>query len=189
MKANKVAAVYAQSLLELAQEKGDPDVIRQELDSLKSVFIAYPGFLIFFQSPRISQKQKMQLLDQSFSSYYDKFLINLLKLLIRKRREGQILNIIEAYQSLLDDKNNRMHIWLKTALEADEAFITQIEKIITEKFSKKAIVHNEVDESIIGGLLLRVGDYVADISVRNELEKIRQRIISSEMRSDKVYEN
>lgn len=189
MKANKVATVYAQSLLELAQEKNDPEVIRQELESLASVFVGYQGFLNFYQSPRIAQRQKIELIDKSLSAYYNSMIINLLKVLVRKRREGQILEIVEAYHGLLDDKNNRIHVWLKTAVAAEQSFISQVEKLISDKFSKQAIVHNEVDESIIGGVLLRVGDYVADISVRNELEQIRQRIISSEMRSEDIYEN
>lgn len=189
MQQNKVATVYAQSLLEIGKERNTLGAIKEDLEAAGTVFKEFSEFENAFLSPRISQRNKISAINNVFKDRIQGVVLNFLKILIRKKREDQFENIQLAYNELLDEALNRIHVAVKTAIEPDNDFLPRIEKIISQKSGKEAVVHLETDPKILGGAVIQIADVVADLSVSRELELLKEKIISCELRSEEVYEN
>jgi F-type H+-transporting ATPase subunit delta len=189
MRKNKVATVYAQSLLNIGKEKNSLDSLKEELEAVSSVFSEFPEFNSAFSSPRVTQRNKVTLLENVFKGKISPVVLNFLKILVRKRREDQFENIRFVYNDLMDEAMNRIHVYVKTAVEPDNNFLPKIKEIINKKSGKTAIVHLELAPAIIGGAVIQIADIVADFSVSRELESLREKIISCKLKSEEIYEN
>lgn len=189
MQTNKVAAIYAQSLLELGTEEKILESLKQELEDIKELFSGNPDLELIYQAPVFNKSVKQELIDKIFGSFVSKTPLGFLKVLIRKNRETFFADIVNHFSALVDKSQNRLHVQVTTAKPLDPSSIASIEGSVAAKSGKKPIISNVIDESILGGLVIQINDTVADFSITKELELLREKIISSKLRSEEIYEN
>lgn len=190
MKTNRLARIYAQSLYDLVREQGeDAEDVRDQLSAIKQLFESEPSFFAAFESPRVLQKQKFQLLDTALAPHFSKLVINTLKILIHKKREKQVLEIIQEFSNILDKAMGRLHVQVTSAVQLNQEHLQTLTSAIQKKFAKEPVLHNQVDEALLGGMVVQINDIVVDFSIAKELKQIRERIISHRVRSEEIYEN
>ena len=173
------AVSYAQALLDLATEQGQAEAAGQELTDLRTVLDEYPAFAEFLRNPGIGGADRTAAMDRVLRGRISPLLWNFLRVLNGKGRLGLLHQIADAYDDLLDQRVGRVEVDLTVAQRLDDAQVEQVRQRVSEALGKQAIVHQYVDESIIGGIVLRVQDKLIDASVRQQLVALRQRLLTS----------
>ncbi len=105
---------------------------------------------------------------------------NFLNLLVQKRRADVLGDITEMFQSLVDEENNTCQGVVTSATEISAELQAKIQETLEKITGKRVTVTNNVDESIIGGMIAKVGDLVMDGSIKTQLEVLKESIKGSE---------
>jgi F-type H+-transporting ATPase subunit delta len=171
----EIAAVYARSLFEVAQERGKLDEVRQQLGEFADAMQANRELQVFFFSPYFSTQEKQDGLDRAVSGA-DETIINFLKLLIENHRMPVIFRVRRGYDELWEQENKLLPVQVTSAVELDKATVKQIGDRIAEQTGQKVDLSASVEPDILGGIIVRVGNQVLDASVRNRLEQLRKQV-------------
>ena len=173
------AVTYARSLLELAQEGKLADPIGKDLAGIAEVLRTNPTFAAFLKDPGIGREERTRVIDQVLKPKVSPLLANFLGVVHAHGRLGLLEQIASAYNDLLDEAAGKIEVDVTTAqrLSADE--LEQVRQKVSGALKKDAIVHQYVDESIIGGLVLRVEDKLIDASVRSQLELMKRQLLAA----------
>ena len=173
------AVTYAQSILDLANEQKQAEPIGQELVSLKQILDENPQILEIFTNPAIGADERDQLLERAFKGKIAPLLFNTLGVLNQHNRLGLITQIAQAYDELLDKQLGKIEVDLTVAQKLDAAQLEKAKQRISQALGRDAIVHQYVDDNIIGGMIVRVGDKLIDASVRYQLAAMKKQLLES----------
>jgi F-type H+-transporting ATPase subunit delta len=171
----EIARVYAEALFEVAKEKGKLDQIRDQLGELVDVLERNRDLQVFFFSPYYSSGEKREGLECAISGAEPE-LINFLELLIDKHRMPVIFRLRTRFDELWAEENKLLEVTLTSAVELDPEIVNRVGDEIERQTGHKIELESAVDEGILGGLVLRVGNMVLDASLRNKLEKLRKQV-------------
>ena len=171
----EAARVYAEALFDVAKERGKLDTIRDELNQFVDALEASRDLQVFFFSPYFSSAEKKDGLKRAVSGA-DPELVNFLELLIDKQRMTEIFRIRRQLEELWKKENQRLDVRVTSATELDPAAVARIGEEIERQTGQKVDLASDVDEEILGGIVLQVGNMVLDASIRNRLEKLRKSV-------------
>ena len=174
-----VVARYARALLQLANERKQAEAVRDELNALTEVFKASPQLTGVLADPAVSEAKRATLLQQAFAGRVSPTLLNFLGVLNAKGRLGLLPDMIEAYDDLLEGQLGNVEVDVTVAQRLDAGQLEQVRQRVSQALGRTAVVHQYVDESIIGGLVLRVQDKLIDASVRFQLEQMKRRLMAA----------
>jgi F-type H+-transporting ATPase subunit delta len=171
----EIAAVYARSLFEVAQDQGKLDVVREQLGEFADALSETRDLQVFLFSPYFSTKEKEEGLERVVSDA-DPAILNFLKLLIEKHRMPALFRIRAQYEALWEEENKLLPVHITSAVELDSSIVKQLGDRIADQTDRKVDMSAEVDPDILGGIVVRVGNSVLDASVRNRLEQLRRQV-------------
>ena len=174
-----VAERYAESLFALASEE---DAISSYLDDMKlvdEVLESDPKIVQFFSHVLVSDEDKCKLLDDSFSSSINKYVLNFLKLLVKKRRIRYIRDIVKSFIGLCNKKLGIEEGLVYTPYALSDEQLKDVEKAMSEKENKTIVLRQIIDESLIGGIKVQINTRVYDDSIKNKVEKLRSKLLES----------
>jgi F-type H+-transporting ATPase subunit delta len=169
------ARVYAEALFDVAREKGELDAIRDELAQFADAVDANRELQTFFFSPYFSSAEKIDGLKRAIVGA-DPELVNFLELLIEKGRMTEIFRIRRQLDELWKHENRRIDVTVTSAVELDAAVVEKIGEEIERQTGQKVDLGSRVDDEIIGGIVLQVGNMVLDASIHSRLEKLRKSV-------------
>jgi ATP synthase F1 delta subunit len=106
----------------------------------------------------------------------DPELFNFLELLIEKHRMPAIFRIRKRFDELYKSEKQRIEVTVTSAVELDPSVAEKVGAEVERQTGKEVELTSRVDESIIGGLVLQVGNMVLDASIKNRLEKLRRSV-------------
>ena len=173
-----VALTYARSLLELADERGEVEPVANDMGALKQILEENPVFADFLRDPGISSEERQSVLDKMFGDDTQPLVKRFLKLMNDRDRLGELPAVVDAFEYLLDQKLGKIEVDVTVAQKLSDDELEHVRGRVGETLGgKEAVVHQYVDESIIGGMILRVGDKVVDASVRRQLDAMRERLL------------
>ena len=176
-----VANQYARAILELAfKQGGEPlaDKVSDELCAINKVIHNTPDMEMVLQHPAIESKKKRQLLVGAFETIVSDLAMRVLELLLDKRRLNLLPQIETGYHELLNAKKNIVSASLICADKLDESSIANIKARLTEHLGKRLELDVKVDPSLIGGVVLRLGDQVIDGSIKGKLQSLERVLMS-----------
>jgi ATP synthase F1 delta subunit len=171
----EIARVYAEALFEVAKKKGKLDVIREELDAFTDALEQNREMQLFLFSPYFSSAEKREGLEKAISGASEEF-VNFLDLLIEKHRTPVLFRVRRAFEELWKRENRRIDVTVTSAVELDPDVVEQVGAEIEKQTGHKVDLKSTVDDSILGGIVLQVGNMVLDASIRNRLEKLRKSV-------------
>jgi ATP synthase F1 delta subunit len=171
----EIARVYADSLFQVARDRDKLDEIREQLGQVADELERNRDMQIFFFSPYFSSAEKREGIARSVSGAEPE-LVNFLELLAEKHRMPVVFRIRRRFDELWAEANKRLDVKLTSAIELDRGVIDHVRKAIERQTDRKIDLEAEVDEDILGGLVLRVGNMVLDASLRNKLERLRKEV-------------
>ncbi len=173
-----IAKRYAKSLLDLTKEgKVSITEISESLKNAETILKNSNDLFNAMTNPIISAKDKEDIIDAVFSQDVNETIRNTLKLLINKNRFGLVYSIVKIFGELLDELNNTVNVDVVCAVELEEEKKNLIQQKLKEKLHKIVNVEYKKDESIIAGLIYKIGDDVIDTSLQHKLEEIKKEII------------
>jgi F-type H+-transporting ATPase subunit delta len=173
-----IARRYTAALFALAKEAGSAEATAQELDSFVGALDKEPSAREFYASPVVDRGEKVELLRASLASRMSELTYNFIVLLVRKRRENLIYTIARQMHEMLDaDQGNTVaSIATHKPLHPDE--LAELARRLSHVYKRKIIPQGRVDESLLGGVVVQMGDTYVDASVAGKLEEIRRHLLS-----------
>lgn len=171
-----IANRYAEALFQIGEEENKTDNLYNELKEVSSLMNTNKDLNNVMKSPLVSKKEKIQLIDTLFAGKVDNDLKNFLKILIEKGRITSINAIGETYKELLNEKNNILEGYVISAVPMNDEKIKELETELSKKYNKNVTLENKVDESILGGVLVRLGNTQIDGSVKTRLDNIKDQL-------------
>lgn len=176
----RVASKYAEAVIELACQAGDKvaESIADDLKAVNAVVASTADFTIILNHPAIGSGEKKKLLLHLFEGEVNELTTRLLGLLCDKRRLELLPYIEGKYRDLLRVRKNIATATLTSAEPLSDASVASIKTKLMEKLGKQLELDVSVDSSLIGGLVLRVGDQVLDGSLRGKLQVLERTLLS-----------
>jgi F-type H+-transporting ATPase subunit delta len=171
----ELAQVYSRSLFEVAREHGRLDELREQLSQFADALQENRDLQVFFFSPYFSTAEQHDALDRLLVDADPEF-VNFLKLLIENHRMPVLFRIRRAYEQLWEQENRLLPVEITSAIELDAATTGSVAERIGESTGRKVTLSTRVDPSIIGGIVVRVGNSILDASIRNRLEQLRKHV-------------
>jgi F-type H+-transporting ATPase subunit delta len=170
---------YAQSLLDLASDKNQAEPIGEELGQLAQIINENPVFAAYIADPGISHEDRAKTLREVFGGKVSPLMWNFMGVLNIKRRLKDIPAISSAYDDLLDEKQGKVEVDVTVAHKLSPDQLKRAQQRISEALKREAVVHVNVDKSLIGGMMLRVQDKLIDASVRSQLQAMREQLLAN----------
>jgi len=175
----RLARVYAEALIAIAEKSNEVDAVGEELDQLAfGVFAHNPRVEDFFGSPAISNKSKQGILAGSFGGT-SPLLQKFLGLLNQNRRLALLRDIAGAYLKIRDNQSGRVRVTVRSATPLNEAQQESIKQTLAAKLNKQPILALKVEPELLGGLIVQVGDRVYDTTVKARLDNLRNHLLTS----------
>jgi F-type H+-transporting ATPase subunit delta len=170
--------IYAEALAAAAEPKGILDQVGEELKALVSNREA-EGSLVrnFFGSTAVRREQKMAKIEAAFRGRATDLFTDFLLVLLKRNRLELVDEVAVAYRDILDRRGSKVRVTLTTAADvapADlESWKARLRPLLR---GREPILRHKTDPALIGGMVLRTGDWVADGSVRRVLKELRERL-------------
>lgn len=180
MRQPKVAQRYAKALFGLAVETSQLEQIKKDLDTIRSV--ENEDLRIALMSPVIRGDQKIKIFAAIFGDKVSKLTISFFNLLFGKGREVAMREILDAFDNLWRQHHKIEVVEITTAIPVDDAMNNYIKgklKVLDKYKDFSLEVKSKVDDSIIGGFIVQVGDLFYDASIRHDLQVIRKQFIEN----------
>lgn len=175
MASTRAAIRYAKAILEIAQEKGAVQEVGADMDQIASTISNNKELHTFIESPTISAKNKEAALLEVFASA-SSTTKSLFHLLSANKRFGILEAVALEYKKLLDEVNNVETAEVTTAFPLTADLEAKVLAKVKEFTTKTVTLINVVDESIIGGFILRIGDKQFNASVANSLQVLKREL-------------
>lgn len=165
---------YAEAAFELAAESGGIEAWQRDLEALV-VALRDPDLRRLVEHPAIPYADKEKVLRRVVSGVGAQPLA-LLLLMVRRGRPGAIEPMVARFGELVRRDRGVVLAELRTALPLEDGQRSEVVARLRELTGKQIEINEVVDESLIGGLTVRIGDRLYDASVRNRLERLRMRL-------------
>jgi F-type H+-transporting ATPase subunit delta len=173
-----VASVYAEALLNAAEKHRQDGEVLQELDALVGdLFRREPQLEAFLSSRAIGRDRKAELLKQAFEGRASEVFGNFLHVLNEHDRLDALRAIAVAYRELYDKRAGRMRVLVRSAAPLQDDQRERLTHELRETFRREPVLEARVDPELLGGLVVKVGDWVYDASVRTRLDNLRKQLI------------
>lgn len=173
---NVIASRYAEALFQVGEETNTTDALYKELVDILDVLKSNKDFYNILKSPLIGKEEKKNLVISIFNNQVSDNLINFLKIIIDKDRMNALEVMQSSYKDLLNDKNNIIEGFAITAVPMSKEEIEQLENKLSKKYNKNITLENKIDESILGGVLVRLGNEEIDGTVKSRLAKMKDQL-------------
>jgi F-type H+-transporting ATPase subunit delta len=174
----ELARVYAEALFAAAKDKGKLDVIHEQLDQFADALAENREMQLFFFSPYFSSTEKKEGLQKALEGAEPE-LVNFLELLAEKHRTPVLFRIRRQFDSMWKRENKRLDVTVTSAVELEPSVLERIGEEVQKQTGQTIELESKVDENVLGGVVLQVGNMVLDASIRNRLEKLRKSVAAA----------
>ena len=180
MKSVTVARNYAEALLSAAEALGRVEPFALLMDAVAGAVAADERIAVVLESPRVAKGVKSRLLAEALEGAAEPQFVRFLQAVVRRGRQGLLGEIAQAYQALVDVKQNRVHAGVTLAAPPDDTLQQQVVERLVHALGKEVRAHFRTDTGILGGVVVRVGDRVYDGSLKRRLSVLRRRMMTGE---------
>jgi F-type H+-transporting ATPase subunit delta len=170
--------MYARALFQAAREEERLEQVAADLGELARALDEIPELRAILRNPQIDPPEKAALLDQ-LTAGGDELVRNFVRLVSEKGRAGELSEMSAELEALVAREQNRLALELTTAYELSEDEAGSIIDKIQQASGRSVEATRSVDPGLIGGIVLQVGSFRADGSVRGRLERLRQELATT----------
>lgn len=168
---------YANALFSIALEENKIDDYRNEIKMLRKIISENGDLLHLFSSYFIEEKEKNEIIDQTFKSL-NQNTINFMKVIVHNRRANEMIKIFDEFIKDCNESLNVKDGIVYSVNPLDQNQMLKIENAISSKLDCKVELVNIIDEKLIGGVKVQVEDKIFDGSIKNRLENLKNTLIS-----------
>jgi F-type H+-transporting ATPase subunit delta len=165
---------YAEAAYLLAKQDGKEDAWASGLAAVAALFGDDRAHAVF-ENARVPANQKLALVDRSLAGV-DPHVLNLARLLVRRRRTSLGPQIAQAFQELIDEAKGISHATVTSAVPLTDADRAAVQRRLIDITGGPVVIETHVDENMLGGLVVRIGDRLIDGSTKSRLLALRRRL-------------
>lgn len=173
MSDRRVASRYATSLIELAEEKGILEEVNNDMKLFLDVCDENRDFKLAIKNPIIKPDKKLSILKKVFQNKVSKLTSLFFDLVSKKNRESVLPEVAEEFHKQYNIKKGIIAATVVTPFPLDTELRTKFKKVVLEIFGKEAELTESIDESLIGGFVLTVGDKQINESLSSKLKELK----------------
>ncbi len=184
-----VAQTYARALLDAAVDGGVLEDVLEEVSFFADRLREDRQLRLFVENPRLEKVAKKNVLTSALRGKTTDTFLNFLVLTIDKGRQMFVVDMLEEFKSLYDDKVGIVRAEAISAVPMSSEAVASLVSTMNGQLQKQIVVTNKIDPDILGGLVVRFSGMVADGSLRTSLEEIRSTVIAAKFGSELVHED
>ncbi len=169
-----VAQVYGRAMHDLALSMNQADALAEELGELAAHVESDADLDTFFASPLVDAGERAGSLERMFRGKTSDLLLDSLQVINRKERLGLLGAIAEAYRLRHQEHLGRVDVHVSTAVALGPAMRGRLESVLREYSGRQPHLIEQVDPSLIGGIVLKIDDQKIDASVIHEIGRLRR---------------
>ncbi|SDJ89574.1 F0F1 ATP synthase subunit delta [Natronincola ferrireducens] len=174
--AELVAKRYAGALFEVAQEDNNLQPVREEMDFIGECLKENKDFEKLLNTPLIKSSEKKEVLTNIFKDKVSVEVLNFLYILVDKRRTRDLQEIIKEFSKMADASKNMVEAVAITAFPLEQETLLKLQVQLSMASGKNVKLNNKVEEEVIGGVLIKMGDKVIDGTLKNRLGQMKQQL-------------
>jgi len=175
MKGTKAASRYAKALLELAIEQNKLDRIAADMAYLAQVNHDEKDFAILLNSPVVKADKKIAIFNEIFS-HFDELTAKFIDLIARNRRESLLAEIAHSFEAQVKAFKGIVPITLISAVPMDKGTKDAILAKVKDSVKGQLEIKEIIDETLIGGFIVRMDDKQIDASIASQFNNLKQRL-------------
>lgn len=181
MSNSRLAERYAKSLIGLALEKNELEHVHADMNYIRFVCKSNPEFVAVLKSPVFTSENKEKLIDSVTRESISKLAAQFIRLLLRKNRESVLPEIAESFMGLYNAHKNIHRVRLTTAVPISE----ELQQTIVNKIRQNTVIQNIeleafVNEELIGGFKLEIGDRLIDATILRDLSDVKKQFLNND---------
>ncbi|MCE5314568.1 MAG: F0F1 ATP synthase subunit delta [Armatimonadota bacterium] len=174
----RIVRRYASALFGAASKTGVVDRVESDLGLVSYVFESSPRLAESVESPLVPSSRKRDILSDIFRDKVHEVTLSYLSLLVDKRREAAILQTEGEYIQLANAARGIVAVKVTSAVKLSEGEEASLTAKLAEMTGKTVYLEKLVDASLIGGVIVRIGDRVIDGSIKGQLAALRDKMLS-----------
>ena len=171
-----VARVYAEAFLNAAASVGVQDTLEEFASFLEDVLEKYPEFESILLSGIINRDQKIAVIDRVVKPFGSEMLTNFLRVLARHDRLDLLPQILNEARLKFEISTGKQCVQLTSAVELSPETLNQIQQSLDKSLSFEPILETRVDSSLLGGVVIQIGDTVYDSSLSTRMKQLREHL-------------
>jgi F-type H+-transporting ATPase subunit delta len=176
MKGTKVAGRYAQALLEIADEQQKTDAVMSDMAYLVKTAAENREFELFLGNPIIKADKKIAILEEIFN-HFEKVSLLFLSLIAKNGRENLLVEIAKDFAAKVKTSRGIVPITLTSAVALDAEVKAEIVKKLSAQVEGKLEIEERIDDKLIGGFVVRMGDTQIDASILRQFKELRKNLM------------
>ena len=165
---------YAQAIFELAEEHEQLEQWDQDL-RLAADVLGDEEFALFLKHAEVPVERKTSAIEDVLSEVHP-LVRNLVSLLVNRGGVDAMRDVQEGYSHLLDERLGRQRVEVTTAVPLEDSELERITNFVAQLVGREVVLSTQVDDSILGGLIIQIGDRLLDGSTSSALERMRQTV-------------
>lgn len=179
MSVETIARRYAVALADVVAKSGETQIIKDEMKSWESLISSNHDLQTAFRNPAISQADKEKVLNNLIErTKPGKTTANFLRVLLRNGRLNEIGEINRKFSSVLEERSGTVSAQITSARELSDAQKNEVLLNLELLTGKRMNLEFKTDESLIGGIVTRIGSTVYDGSVKTQLQELKQQLVN-----------
>lgn len=179
---NNISHEYAEALFLLSCEEKNEEKYLSDLRLVKSVFDSEPEYIELLHSPSITKEEKLAIIDSAFGGRINENVVSFLKLLCENNRIEYINACFEDYEKLYNQIKRVIVARVISAVKLTEKEKSEIVARLEKKFKHRVELECEIDESILGGIVIKTDDIIMDGSLKRKMRDVKE-VITSESKT------
>ena len=168
-----VAYRYAKSLIDLANERKVTDEVNTDMGLFKQICEENYQFQVIMRSPLIRHEKKLVILKNIFEKNVNPVTFLILNVLTKKHREALIYSIADEFQKLYDTQKGIQQVQVTSSAPLTDEQRKSFTKLVGDATKKQVVLNEKVNEKLIGGYVLKIGDTQIDTSIRKKLNDLK----------------
>jgi F-type H+-transporting ATPase subunit delta len=169
---------YARALLQLAGDAGAVERIGRDLRDFASSWAASRELRTVFENPSIAQAARAEILKElAQSAGMHEHTRNLLLVLSDRQRMSHVGEVADAFDAMAEARSGKVRAEVTSASELPAAYYAELERVLQSATGKDVVLVHNVDPSLVGGVVTKVGDRVFDGSIKSRLTELRDELL------------
>ena len=175
---NRVAKRYTKAIFQLALEKNILEQVERDFAFLKKLLVKNSDLPLYLSNPLITDDKKIEMLSKVIGSNINEITYRFLHLMASKRRLRFLPDVLENFRLMMLAHNNTVEAELISAVELEQKQIEAIKDHLQKTLGKNVLMSSKIQPEILGGFVVRVQDVVIDNSIRLQLNKLREKLMT-----------
>ncbi len=172
MSNTRLAARYATPILELADEQGVLEEVKNDMKLFSDLCKSNREFALMLKSPIIPHLKKAEILNKIFDKKVNKLTLQAFNVISRKNREKYLPQIALVFLQKYNIKKGIQEVTLTTAAPIDDTLRKEFSDLVKKISKKESLINEKTDPELIGGYLLKMGDQQLDESISGHLREL-----------------